>query len=147
MTPPPPEFELRVLESFGRQKVMVAIGARMTRVSAGAVDIELPFREDLTQQHGFIHAGIVTTIVDSACGYSALSVMAPDAAVLTVELKINFLAPAKGEKLIARGRVVRPGRTIVACAGDVVAVAGGIETPVATMLATMMAVRGRGLVG
>lgn len=130
-------------ESFARQKIMATIGARLIRVAPGEVDIELPFRDDLTQQHGFLHAGIVTMIVDNACGYAALSRMPADAAVLTVEYKTNFLAPATGERLIARGRVTRPGRTITVCAGDVFAVIDGRENLVATMLATMMAIRDR----
>lgn len=141
--PQNPDFEACVRESFARQKIMATIGARLIRVAPGEVDIELPFRDDLTQQHGFLHAGIVTMIVDNACGYAALSRMPADAAVLTVEYKTNFLAPATGERLIARGRVTRPGRTITVCAGDVFAVIDGRENLVATMLATMMAIRDR----
>lgn len=115
----------------------------MTRVDAGEVEIELPFRDDLSQQHGFIHAGIITTILDSACGYAALTLMPEDAAVLTVEFKVNLLSPAKGEKMIARGRVTRPGRTVTVCAGDVFALTAGKEKIVATMLATMIALRDR----
>lgn len=126
--------------SFACQEVMTTIGAALTRVSAGEVDIELPFRQDLTQQHGFLHAGIVTTIVDSACGYAALSLMPAEASVLTVEYKVNLLSPARGALMIARGRVLKPGRTLTVCAGDVVALVDGNEKPVATMLATMMAV-------
>ena len=134
-----PDFEPRVRASFARQTVMVTIGARLARVAAGEVHIDLPFREDLCQQHGFVHAGIVTTIADSACGYAALSLMPSDAAVLTVEFKVNLLAPAHGERLLARGRVTRAGRTLTVATADVVAVTGGRETPVAVMLATLMA--------
>ena len=119
---------------------METIGAAMTRVEAGAVEIALPYRADLTQQHGFVHAGIVATILDSACGYAAFSLMPADAAVLTVEYKINLLRPAKGDRLVARARVVRAGKTLTVCTGDVVAQAGGEENVVATMLATVMAV-------
>ena len=132
-------FEPRVRASFARQRVMETIGAVLTRVDPGAVEIALPFRADLTQQHGFIHAGIVATILDSACGYAAFSLMPADVAVLTVEYKINLLRPAKGDRLVARARVVRPGKTLTVCAGDVVAHAGA-ENVVATMLATVMAV-------
>ena len=122
---------------------MSTIGARLTRVVAGEVEIELPHREDLGQQHGFVHGGIVTAIVDTACGYAALSLMEPEAAVLTVEFKLNFIAPARGERLVARGRVTKPGRVLTVCLGEVVALNGGEEKAVATMLGTMMAVRER----
>ena len=131
-------FEERVRASFAQQALMRTIGARITRVASGEVVIELPFREDLTQQHGFVHAGVITAIVDSACGYAALSLMPPDSGVLTVEYKANFVSPAKGETFIATGRVVKPGRTLTVCAGDVLAVHDGKEKIVATMLATMM---------
>lgn len=137
------EYEQRVRVSFGRQRVMETIGATLTRVGPGEVEIVLPFRENLTQQHGFLHAGIVTTIVDSACGYAALSLMAPGDGVLTVEYKVNLLAPAAGTHLVARGRVTRPGRTITVCAGDVYAYQDGHEKLVATMLATMMSIHER----
>lgn len=122
---------------------METIGATMARVAPGEVDIHLPFRADLTQQHGFLHAGIVTAIVDSACGYAALSLMPPGAGVLTVEYKVNLLAPAAGTHMIARGRVTKPGRTITVCTGDVYAYRDGQEKLVATMMATMMALHER----
>ena len=136
-------FEARVRASFARQRVMDSIGATLTRVEPGAIEIALLYRADLTQQHGFIHAGIVATILDSACGYAAFSQMPPDMAVLTVEYKINLLRPAKGDRLIARARVVRSGKTLSVCAGDAFAETGGTETAVATMLATVMAVEQR----
>ncbi len=139
-TPPDPQFEARVRSSFARQQVMATIGAQLTRVEPGAVIIELPFREDLTQQHGFLHAGIVTTILDSACGYAAFSLMPADVAVLTVEYKVNLLAPAKGQRMVAQARVLRAGRTLTVCAGDVLARTGQGDKVVATMLATLMAV-------
>ena len=141
--PRDPGWEARVRASFALQTVMTTIGARLGRVAPGAVDVELPYRADLCQQHGFLHAGIVTTIADSSCGYAALSLMEPDASVLTVEFKLNLLAPARGERLLARGRATRPGRTLTVCQADVVAVQDGAETPVATMLATLMALQGR----
>lgn len=141
--PHDPDFEQRVRASFARQRVMETIGATIDRVAPGEVDITLPFRDDLTQQHGFLHAGIVGTILDSACGYAALSLMAPDAGVLTIEYKINLLAPASGSRMIARGRVIRPGRTITVCAGEVIAEHDGKEQPVAMMQATIMAIRDR----
>jgi uncharacterized protein (TIGR00369 family) len=136
-------YEARVRASFARQRVMHTIGARIVRVEPGEVELELPFRDDLTQQHGFLHAGIVTTLVDSACGYAALSVMDRDAAVLSVEYKVNLLAPATGERMRAIGRVIKSGRTLVVCGGEVIAVAGETESVVTIMQATMMAVRGR----
>jgi uncharacterized protein (TIGR00369 family) len=141
--PRDPAFEARVRASFERQRAMATIGARLVRVEPGEVEIELPFREDLTQQHGFLHAGIVTTLVDSACGYAALSVMDKESAVLSVEYKVNLLAPAVGERMRAVGRVIKSGRTLVVCTGEVIAVAGASESVVTLMQATMMAVRGR----
>ena len=136
-------FEARVRTSFARQKAMQTIGASLTRVAPGEVEIQLPFRDDLTQQHGFLHGGIVTAIVDNACGYASLSLMPVDAAVLTVEYKVNFVSPAIGERIIARGRVIRPGSTVMVCAGDVFAFTDGNEKLVATMLATFMTLRDR----
>jgi len=101
----------------------------------------MPFRNDLCQQHGFLHAGIVTAIVDTACGYAALTLMPADSAVLSVEYKINFVSPAVGERMIARGRVTKPGRTVTVCGGDVYALGDGKEKLVATMLGTMMTIR------
>ncbi len=138
------DFEARVRASFARQRVMETIGARLTRVAPGEVDIELPFREDLTQQHGYLHAGVVTTVVDSACGYAAMSLTPPGGEVLSVEFKINLLSPATGESLVARASVKRAGRNITVCVGDAFAVNEGREKLVATMLATMMTVRDGG---
>ena len=136
-------FETRVRASFTRQKVMATIGARLSRVAPGEVEIELPHRGDLTQQHGFLHAGIVATVMDSACGYAAYSLMPPDAAVLAIEFKINLLAPVAGERVIARGRVKKAGRTIMVCDADAFAVNDGVEKLVASMTGTMMVVTGR----
>src|SRR5204863_7700442 len=123
-TPQDPEFDARVRSSFARQRFMATIGARLTRVAAGEVDIEVDVRDDLTQQHGFLHAGVLAAAADSACGYAALSLMPAGAAVLSVEFKINLLAPAVGERVVARGRVIRGGKTITVCWGDVTAYAG-----------------------
>lgn len=141
------EIEQRIEESYAKQMAMKNIGAAITEIGQGAVTIELPFRPDLTQQHGFIHAGIVTMIVDTACGYAAFSLMPPTAAVLTVEYKVNFISPALGDKLIARGRVLKPGRTLMVCLGEVYAVTDGKEKLVASMLATMIAREDSGLEG
>ena len=136
--PKDPEFEAKVRESFGKQTAMQSLGALIGRVEPGEVEIEMPYRADFTQQNGFVHGGIVTAIVDSACGYAALSLSAPGTSVLTVEYKVNFVAPAKGERLLARGEVVRPGSTVTVCKGDVVTYDGGDEKLVASMLTTMM---------
>jgi uncharacterized protein (TIGR00369 family) len=138
-----PQFESRVRSSFARQKLMETIGARLISVSPGAVEIELPFSEALTQQNRYLHAGIITAIVDTACGYAALSLMPEDADVLTVEYKVNLVSPAIGDRMVARGRVTKPGRTLTVCSGDVMALGDGEEKLVATMLATMMAIRQR----
>lgn len=135
-----PDFVSVVRESFARQGLMATLGARLARVQPGHVEIEVPFAEGLSQQQGFFHGGVTTSIVDSSCGYSALTLMAAGSEVLTVEFKINLFAPAAGERLIARGRVVRGGRTITVCQGDAYAVRAGTETHCATMVATMMRV-------
>ncbi len=142
--PRDPDFERRVRASFDRQAVMATFRARLVRVGPGEVDIELPFRAELTQQHGFLHAGIVTTLMDSACGYAALSLMEPGAAVLSVEFKVNLLAPARGSRFLASGRVVRAGRTVAVVSGEFRAVEA--EPPgslLAMMTGTMMSVRDR----
>jgi uncharacterized protein (TIGR00369 family) len=145
LQPVDPEFEVRVRGSFARQAFMSTLGARLTRVAPGEIDIELPFREELTQQHGFLHAGAVATIVDSACGYAALTLMPRGAAVLTAEYKVNLIAPAAGEVVVARARVLKAGRTLTVARGDAFAVHDGEEKLVATMLATVMTVRERGI--
>jgi uncharacterized protein (TIGR00369 family) len=138
-----PAFASRVRESFARQGLMRAIGATLARVAPGEVEIALTVRRDLTQQHGLLHAGAMTAIADSACGYAALSLMPPGTGVLTVEFKVNLLAPGKGVGVVAHARVLRAGRTLTVCAGDVFAIDGGEETLVLTMLATEMTVRDR----
>jgi uncharacterized protein (TIGR00369 family) len=137
-TPQDPDFEQRVRDSFASQPAMETLGARLTRVAPGEVDIELPFRAGLTQQNGFIHAGILSAVLDSACGYAAFTLMPADAGVLSIEFKVNLLAPAEGERFLIRGRVVRAGRTISVCTGDAYAVREGRERHVATMTGTMM---------
>ena len=139
------DSDRRVRQSFERQRFMDLIGASLAEVGEGRVEIELPANERLTQQHGFLHAAVVAAAVDSACGYAALTLMPAGTAVLTVEYKINLLAPAEGDRLIARGRVVRTGRTLTICAGDAYMVGDGVERHVATVTATMMCVRDRAL--
>jgi uncharacterized protein (TIGR00369 family) len=138
------DFEARVRESFARQKVMETFGAELTRVTRGTVEIEMPYAADLTQQHGFLHAGVISTCLDSACGYAAYSVMPPDAAVLTIEFKVNLLAPGRGERFLFRGSVTKPGRTIIVADGQAYGLAAdGSARLVATMTGTMMTVLGR----
>ena len=133
---PYPAFEEAVRESFGRQKLMALIGAKLIRVASGEIEIELPFSEQIGQQSGVVHAGVLAAIADSACGYAALTRMPAGSDVVSVEFKLNLLAPAAGERFVARGRVVRSGRTLSVCTADVVAMPG--DTIVATMLGTMM---------
>ncbi len=142
LTPHDPDFESRVRESFERQGAMKLIGATLEMVAPGEVEIYMPFREDLTQQHGFVHAGIITTIMDNACGFAAYSLMPADASVLSVEFKVNLLAPAKGEAFIARGEVIKPGKTITVCNGEVYA-PGEDNKLIATMTATLIMLQGR----
>ncbi len=138
--PQDPNFEYAVRESFDSLALMRTIGATLEHVTAGEVEIALPFRSDLTQHQGFMAAAVLTAVIDVACGYAAMTLMPAGSSVLTIEYKANFLAPARGERMVARGRVIRPGRTVTVCAGDVVAVDGETRTPVATLLATMMRV-------
>lgn len=143
LQPPDAEFEQRVRASYARQEAMRTLGATLGAVEPGRVVIELPWAQRLTQQHGFLHAGMVATALDSACGYAAFSLMAADAAVLTIEYKINLLAPARGERFRMEGQVLKPGRTITVAEGRAYAVDGGREKLIATMAATLMAVVGR----
>ena len=136
--PATPDVEQKVRKSFARQAFMRTIGASLTSVEAGEVHIEVPVRADLSQQHGFVHAGVIVSVVDSACGYAALSVADLSVEVLTVELKVNLLAPAAGDSVRAVGRVVRRGRTLTVCQGDAFAVSGDEDKHVATLLATMI---------
>jgi uncharacterized protein (TIGR00369 family) len=138
-----PDFEARVRGSFARQTIMQTIGANLTRVAPGEVEIRLPWRADLCQQHGFLHAGVVATIADSAAGYAAFSLFAADASVLTSEYKLHLLAPAEGELLIARGRVLRPGRTLTVAETEVHAVKGGREKLCAKLIGTLVQLAGR----
>ena len=129
--------------SFGRQTLMSSLGAELEEVSAGEVVISLPFRSDLCQQEGFIHAGVLTAIVDSACGYAAMTVMPEQSEVLTVEYKVNFLRPARGERFQAKGRVLKAGKTLTVCLGEVFSWEGDKSQLVAMMQATMISVQTR----
>ena len=136
-------YRQRVEDSFALQGVMQTLGARLEKLEPGAVDIGLAWDRSLTQQHGFLHAGVVSTALDSACGYAAFSLMPEDAAVLTIEFKINLLAPAKGERFRMEGRVLKPGRTITVCEGRAYALQDQKEALIATMNCTLMTVMGR----
>ncbi|GAA1140828.1 PaaI family thioesterase [Ornithinicoccus hortensis] len=134
------DYEDVVRTSFAKQGLMRHLGAEVTEVEPGAVTIEVPFAPELTQQHGLFHGGVTTSIADTACGYSALTLMPAGSKVVSVEFKINLFAPARGERLVARGQVVRSGRTITVCQGEVFAWIADGEQQCATMVATMMRV-------
>ena len=129
-----PVFVEEVRQSFGKQTIMDLIGASLTTVEPGVIEITLPYRADLTQQHGYVHAGIVTAIADTACGYAAYTLMPPESDVLAVEFKVNLLRPAKGELFVARAEVLKPGKTLTVVRADVTA-EGSL---IATMQGTMM---------
>ncbi len=131
-------FEREVRQSFAQQSIMELIGASLTLIEPGVIEITLPYRPDLTQQNGYLHAGIVTTIADSACGYAAFSLMPAGSGVLSVEFKVNLLRPAKGENFLARAEVIKAGRTLTVVRADVFALTENNRTLVATMQGTMM---------
>jgi uncharacterized protein (TIGR00369 family) len=137
------DFDARVRSGFDRQRVMRTIGAELTRVSPGIVEIEMAFDARLTQQHGFIHAGIVSTLLDSACGFAAFTLMPAGASVLTIEFKVNLLAPAEGERFLFRGEVTKPGRTILVADGRAYAFQEDGPRLIASMTGTLMSVIGR----
>jgi uncharacterized protein (TIGR00369 family) len=136
---PDPNAAARVRASFAKQRLMATLGAQLEDVSSGRVSIRLPFNDALAQQHGFLHAGAIAAVADSACGYAALSLMPADAAVLSIEFKVNMLSPATGD-VIARAEVIRPGRNVMVCRADVRSAAE--EKLIAAMQGTMMVVRG-----
>jgi len=138
--PRDPQFEARVTESFDAQAVMQTLRAALLRVEPGEVEIELPYQAALTQQDGFLHAGISATVMDSACGYAAYTLMPVEARVLTIEFKINLLAPASGDTFRAVGRVRKPGRSVFVAEGELYASRSGEDKLVATMGGTLMAI-------
>jgi len=133
-----PSFADEIKESFAKQTIMGLIGAELLRVEPGIVEITLPYRAELAQQHGYLHAGIVTTIADSACGYAAYSLMPPNSEVLSVEFKVNLLRPAKGETFSAVAEVVKSGKTLTVVRADVFGIEEERRVLVATMLGTMI---------
>ena len=141
-----PSFATEIRQSFAKQSVMELIGAKLGRIEPGIVEITVPFRTDLTQQHGYLHAGVVTTIADSACGYAAYSLMPAGSEVLSVEFKVNLLRPARGDEFLARAEVIKPGKTLTVVRADVFALTADEEqrTLVASMLGTMFCIRNEG---
>ncbi len=138
-----PDYADRVQRSLTSQQALVTIGAELVHIAPGEVDIGFDFHPRLTQQHGFIHAGILSTVMDSACGYAAFSLMPADAGVLTIEFKVNLLSPARGQRFVARGRVTKPGRTITVADGHLFALEADEEKLVATMTGTLMTIKDR----
>ncbi len=134
------DWEHRVRSSFARQAVMQTLGIEISDIAPGRIELAMPYARAYTQQHGFLHAGILATALDSACGYAAFSLMPPDAAVLTVEFKINLLAPAKGDRFLFRAQVLKPGRTLTVCDGHAFAAQQGSERLIASMTGTLMSV-------
>lgn len=141
--PANPDFAAAVQDSFARQGIMAHLGARLSQVAPGLVEIQLPYSDEVSQQHGFFHGGVVGTIADSAGGYAGFSLMAAGDGVLTVEYKINLLAPADGELLVARGEVVRAGRSLTVARADVWVLKNGRETLCGAMQQTLMRIVGR----
>lgn len=141
--PKNPDYEHRVRDSFARQGIMAHIGAQMSELSPGRCTIQLTHRPEVTQQHGYFHGGVIGMIADSAGGYAGFTLMAADASVLTVEYKLNLLAPGDGEALVAEGHVIKAGRNLVIARADVFAIRGGVRHQCATMLQTLMTMHGR----
>lgn len=137
--PKAPDFAARIRASFARQQAMRTLGIEIARLGPGEIELTMLYAPAYTQQNGFMHAGIITTALDSACGYAAFSLMPAETDVLTVEFKTNLLAPAKGERFAFRARVVKPGRTLTVCDAEALALDGGEERLVATMTGTLMA--------
>jgi uncharacterized protein (TIGR00369 family) len=136
--PPDPNYERRIRDSFDRQGLMHHLGAKLVELQPGIAEIRVSHRVEITQQHGYFHAGVSGAVADTACGYAAYTLMPADSTVLTVEFKMNLLAPADGDELIARARVLRSGKTLKVCTADIYVRKNGAETHCATMLATVM---------
>ena len=139
LEPKNPDFRTAATATFDRQPAMRTLGISLARLEPGEVDLEMPYAEAFTQQHGFVHAGIITAGLDNACGIAAFTLMPADTGILTVEFKTNLLAPAKGDRFMFRARVIKPGRTLTICDAQAFAVQGGRERLIATMTGTLMA--------
>jgi uncharacterized protein (TIGR00369 family) len=138
-----PAWEKKSREIFERQSFMRMIGARIALLAPGICDLELPYRDDLCQQNVFLHGGVITSLADTSCGIASSTLLSPEAGILSVEFKYNMMAPAAGERFIARGRVIRPGRTLTIAESAVFAVKDGVENEIGRMLATMMFLEGK----
>ncbi|OIP31437.1 MAG: phenylacetic acid degradation protein PaaI [Deltaproteobacteria bacterium CG12_big_fil_rev_8_21_14_0_65_43_10] len=138
-----PNYQEKVRSSFSRQKFMDFIGAELVEIKPGYCEIHLPYKKELSQQHGFFHAGIIGTVADNSGGYASFSLMPKDSSILTVEYKLNLIAPGDGELLIARGQVIKSGRTLTICRTEVFVVKNGVEKLCATSLTTLMALVGK----
>ena len=137
------DFRERVRQSFALQGAMAMLGAELTRVETAMIEIELPFDVKLTQQHGFLHAGVISAALDSACGYAAYTVIEPEASILTIEFKVNLMSPGRGERFLFRGEITKPGSTIIVADGRAYAIGDGQAKLIASMTGTMMVIRGR----
>ena len=139
----PGDFQSRIEKSFASQGAMAMLGAELTRVERGSVEIEMPFDPKLTQQHGFLHAGVIAAGLDSACGYAAYTLIEPEASILTIEFKINLMSPGRGERFLFRGEITKPGSTIIVADGRAYALGDGPAKLIASMSGSMMVIRGR----
>ena len=138
-----PDFKNRIQGSFSRQGFMDFIGAEITDIRLGYCEIQVPYKKELSQQHGYFHAGIIGTLADNSGGYAAFTLMPSDASILTVEYKLNLIAPGDGERLVSRAQVIKPGRTLTICRPEVFVVKNGVQTLCATALMTLMALHGK----
>ena len=143
LEPKNPDYRTAAVAIFDRQPAMRTLGISIVRLEAGAIELSMPYSENLTQQHGFIHAGVITAALDNACGIAAFTLMPPSSEILTVEFKTNLLAPAKGERFSFRASVIKPGRTLTVCEARAFATQQGSETLIATMTGTLMALPSR----
>lgn len=137
------DFRERIRQSFDRQGAMAMLDAELTQVEQAMIEIELPYSEKLTQQHGFLHAGVISAALDTACTYAAYTTIAPDASILTIEFKVNLLSPGRGERFLFRGEITKPGSTIIVADGRGYAIGDGPAKLIASMTASMMVIRGR----
>jgi uncharacterized protein (TIGR00369 family) len=137
------DFRERITASFAKQGAMTLIGAELTHIQQGIVEIELPYNTTLTQQHGFLHAGVIAAALDSACTYAAYTMIDPDVSILTIEFKVNLMSPGKGDRFLFRGEITKPGSNIIVADGRAYAIGDGPAKLIASMTGTKMALRGR----
>lgn len=137
------DFRERIRQSFDRQGAMAMLDAELTRVEQAMIEIELPYSEKLTQQHGFLHAGVISAALDTACTYAAYTTITPDVSILTIEFKVNLLSPGRGERFLFRGEITKPGSTIIVADGRGYAIGDGPAKLIASMTASMIVIRGR----